>query len=413
MKIKSWPKLLLSILVVQSAGLVGSLFTFSAIPTWYAYLNKPSFSPPNWVFGPVWTTLYTMIGISFYLILIRTNKKNSWAIKLFGLHLILNALWSIIFFGAKNLGLAFAEIVILWLSIIYMIKNYCKISRWSSYLLIPYLMWVSFASVLNFAIWKLNPQNTVKNIFAQDFTFNRAREDYIFTEDNYKKDLADFNLKRDSYKQNQTLSLKEEFRLSALKFVASRNSYVKNYLTMLRLKVVESNGIDNSKKEDLYSKLDPEVTWFNSRKDNYSNSDSLEDILNKTKEEDSRYKDNTLPIIDTTLAYISLGSVREIKDSHIKIYENQKKESESLVSLGRADKGLFDRWFKDINSTLDDISKTESATATEIDKILGADEYLRSSAYKKSLEVLEPSKQYLVKLNNYVQELENVLEDKR
>ena len=155
-KIKSWSKLVISIFIAQSAGLIGTFFTIGAIPTWYAFLNKPTFSPPNWLFGPVWTILYTMIGISFYLIWINYKKNNSWAIKFFIFHLLLNSMWSIIFFGLKNLSLALIEIVILWSSILYMIKNFYKINKLSSFLLIPYLLWVSFASILNLSIWMLN-----------------------------------------------------------------------------------------------------------------------------------------------------------------------------------------------------------------------------------------------------------------
>lgn len=155
-KIKSWSKLVISILIAQSAGFIGTFFTIGAIPTWYAFLNKPTFSPPNWLFGPVWTILYTMIGISFYLIWINYKKNNSWAIKFFIFHLLLNSMWSIIFFGLKNLSLALIEIVILWSSILYMIKNFYKINKLSSFLLIPYLLWVSFASILNLSIWMLN-----------------------------------------------------------------------------------------------------------------------------------------------------------------------------------------------------------------------------------------------------------------
>jgi tryptophan-rich sensory protein len=96
-KIKSWPKLFISIALSQSVGLIGSLFTFSAIPTWYVLLNKPSFSPPNWLFGPVWTMLYTLIGISFYKIWINSKNKNSFELRFFLFHLFLNAIWSIIF----------------------------------------------------------------------------------------------------------------------------------------------------------------------------------------------------------------------------------------------------------------------------------------------------------------------------
>ncbi len=399
-KIESWPKLILSIILAQSAGLVGTFFTISSIPTWYAFLNKPTFSPPNWLFGPVWTILYTLIGISLYRIWVK-NKKGS--LKLFFFHLFLNAIWSPIFFGLKNLGLAFFVIILMDISLIVIIKNFYKLNKNASLILIPYLLWISFASFLNYSVWKLNPQNTVTNIFAQDFTFNKAREDFVFTEDNYRKDLFDFNLKKASYQKNPTLSLKEELRGSLYKFIGTRNSLIKNYLTMLRLRGPELT----------YSKIDSEVLWFDSRKNSYTNNTSLEDLLSKSKEEDVKYQTDTLPVIYLSLAHISLGEVKTVKSEHVKIYNNLKSEADNLVKLGRADAGLFDRWFKDIDQELNNITTIESNVLQEIEKIFGDDEYKRDSGYKNAIEELEPAKISLLKLNGFIKELENVLESKR
>jgi tryptophan-rich sensory protein len=158
MKLKSFGRLLLSIAISQSAGLIGTLFTFSAIPTWYAYLNKPSFAPPNWVFGPVWTTLYALMGISIVLILEKkiSRRKKNMALILFGLQLFLNFLWSVVFFGGHQLLLSIFIIVFLWLSILSLIIMFKKISNFASLLLVPYLAWVSFASLLNISIFVLN-----------------------------------------------------------------------------------------------------------------------------------------------------------------------------------------------------------------------------------------------------------------
>ncbi len=405
MKVKSWPKLIFSIILAQSAGLIGTIFTFNAIPTWYGLLNKPSFSPPNWVFGPIWTILYTLIGVSMYLVW--TNKKGD--LKLFLFHLFLNAIWSPIFFGTKNLGLAFIVILLMDLTLIIIIKNFYKINRSAAYLLVPYLLWIIFATLLNFSIWKLNPNQ----IYAQEFNFNKAREDYIFTEDVYKKDLFDLNLKRSSYQKNPTLSLKEEARLSLYKFVGTRNSLVKNYLTMLRVRVSESSGVVQQQKDYVYSKIDSEAEWFSSRKSSYSEVDRLEDILRKSKEEDVRYETGTLPVIYLTLAHISLGDVKNLKENHIKLYSNLKSESENLIKLGRADASLFDRWFKDIDQELTNISEIERLTLIEIEKIFGSNDYERARSYKKSIEKLSPSKQGLLRLNGYVMELENIIANKR
>lgn len=144
---KDFLKLILSIGLCLGAGIIGSFFTFSAIPTWYVTLDKPSFSPPNWIFGPVWTLLYILMGISLYRVW--TNKKVP---TVFWVQLILNTLWSIIFFGMRNPTLALVDIAALWIAIVLTIKAFYEINKLAAYLLIPYLLWVSFAIILNLSI---------------------------------------------------------------------------------------------------------------------------------------------------------------------------------------------------------------------------------------------------------------------
>ncbi len=151
-----WKQLLTAVFLTESVGIIGSFFTYPAIPTWYATLTKPAFSPPNFVFGPVWTILYALMGISLYLVWTAEAKSKRFALTVFFLQLGLNLLWSILFFGLRNPGLAFIEIIILWVSIIYTIKAFRPISKTASYLLYPYLSWVTFAAVLNYAIWMIN-----------------------------------------------------------------------------------------------------------------------------------------------------------------------------------------------------------------------------------------------------------------
>lgn len=156
-KITNIGLLIFSIVLCQAAGLLGTVFTMSAIPTWYAELSKPFFSPPNSVFGPVWTVLYLLMGISLYIVLISKHKRKKDAQLLFFTQLGLNTLWSIIFFGLRNPVAAFLEILLLWIAIFYTIKVFHTISKKAALLLYPYLAWVTFASLLNFSIWILNP----------------------------------------------------------------------------------------------------------------------------------------------------------------------------------------------------------------------------------------------------------------
>lgn len=155
---KDLPKLIGIIVGCELVGILGALFTTQAIPTWYMTLNKPTFAPPNWIFGPVWTTLYLLMGISLYLILQEGWKKRSvrTAAKYFMVQLGLNFIWTPLFFGLRSPLLGLIIISILLIFIILTMKKFAGISKVAFYLLIPYLIWVSFATILNAAIVVLN-----------------------------------------------------------------------------------------------------------------------------------------------------------------------------------------------------------------------------------------------------------------
>jgi len=151
-------KLLISILFCQLAGVIGGFFTRHSIPIWYASLNKPFFNPPGWVFGPVWIILYTMMGIAAYTVWhkgLRTRGVRS-ALAIFLLQLILNSLWSAVFFGGRSIGGGMVVIVLLWLAIAWTMAAFFNISKPTVFLLTPYILWVSFAFVLNLALLILN-----------------------------------------------------------------------------------------------------------------------------------------------------------------------------------------------------------------------------------------------------------------
>ena len=156
MKIKQAFSLVLCVVICQLAGAVGSVFTISAIPSWYSTLAKPALNPPGWIFGPVWVVLYLLMGIALWLIWRSNSKEKTKAIWLFGAQLVLNAVWSPIFFGARSIGDALVVIVLLWAAIVLTILVFKKISKAAAWLLVPYILWVSFALYLNFAIWILN-----------------------------------------------------------------------------------------------------------------------------------------------------------------------------------------------------------------------------------------------------------------
>lgn len=152
-----FPQLLLSLGLCLGVGLVGSIFTSPAISTWYSTLNKPFFTPPNWVFAPAWTLLYIMMGVSLYLVWISKSKLKKDAINIFFAQLGLNVFWSIIFFGLRNPILALVDIIALWIAVFLTIRSFYKVNKLSGNLLIPYILWITFATVLNLSIVILNP----------------------------------------------------------------------------------------------------------------------------------------------------------------------------------------------------------------------------------------------------------------
>jgi len=158
MKSGDLPKLIISVLVCVAAGFIGSLATMKSIPTWYAGLKKPPFSPPNAIFGPVWTALFIMMAVAAFLVWRRGFETEPVKIALivFGAQLILNVLWSVLFFGLKMPGPAFLEIILLWVLILATILLFRKASIPAAWLMVPYILWVSFAAVLNYSLWRLN-----------------------------------------------------------------------------------------------------------------------------------------------------------------------------------------------------------------------------------------------------------------
>lgn len=149
--------LILCLALPLIVGGLGSFFTMDSITTWYAQLKKPWFNPPNQIFGPVWTVLYLMMGYASYLIYSQPASENrSKALKLYLVQLIFNFFWSIIFFYYGQIGLALIEILLLWVMINLTIIAFSKVNKNAAYLLLPYVVWVSFASILNAGIYLLN-----------------------------------------------------------------------------------------------------------------------------------------------------------------------------------------------------------------------------------------------------------------
>lgn len=154
---KSALALLTSFVVCFTVAGLGGWLTAGGLREWYPSLVKPSWNPPNWIFGPVWSTLYAMMAVAAWLVWRRRDRSGSnLALGLFAVQLVLNFAWSGIFFGMRQPGWAFAEILVMWIAIVATIASFWPIDRRAAALMVPYLAWVSFASFLNFTIWRLN-----------------------------------------------------------------------------------------------------------------------------------------------------------------------------------------------------------------------------------------------------------------
>lgn len=158
MKNKKIEKLIFFVLLCEIAGSIGAISVSPAILGWYSYLVKPFFNPPNWVFAPVWTILYALMGISLYLVLEKKLKKEETTklVLIFGVQFLLNIVWSFLFFGLHSPLFGFIDIILLVIAILINIFSFYKVSKGAGLILLPYLFWVLFASILNFYVLILN-----------------------------------------------------------------------------------------------------------------------------------------------------------------------------------------------------------------------------------------------------------------
>jgi benzodiazapine receptor len=158
-KVRSIPKLIAAVLLCVIVGSLGSLVTITGPNSWYASLEKPFFAPPNWIFAPIWVILFVLMGIALYLVWECgvQRRKVQIALAVFGVQFVLNVLWSFLFFGLKSPFLGLVDIILLWIMIAITIVLFHQIKKSAAYLLLPYIVWVSIATALNYAIYVLNP----------------------------------------------------------------------------------------------------------------------------------------------------------------------------------------------------------------------------------------------------------------
>ena len=151
-------KLIIAVAIPLAVGGISGFFTATGVESWFQTINKPSWNPPGWIFGPVWTTLYAMMGVALFLVWKSDSSDilKKTAIALFAVQLILNFFWSFIFFDQHQIGWALVEIIVMWIFILLTIFAFGNVSKLAAWLLVPYISWVSFATILNYSIWKMN-----------------------------------------------------------------------------------------------------------------------------------------------------------------------------------------------------------------------------------------------------------------
>ena len=153
-----WLVLALFLVICLATAGIGAAWTNLSVGDWYAAIKKPTWNPPNWLFGPVWTALYIGMAVAAWLVWRKNGLADAWLpLLLFGVQLFFNAVWSALFFGMRSPGIAFVDIVLLWFAILATIVTFGRVSSLAATLLVPYLAWVSFATVLNWSIWRMNP----------------------------------------------------------------------------------------------------------------------------------------------------------------------------------------------------------------------------------------------------------------
>ena len=242
-------------------------------------------------------------------------------------------------------------------------------------------------------------------LYAQDFNFKKAFEDYQFSLGVYSDSFSDYQKFKDAYLKNPTLTLKEDARKKTLEMLKSRDELQKVYLTALRMRLVENNGLTTDEKVSLFTKIDSEVAWYLNHKGGYQDGDTLETLFNKSGEAESRYKSNTSQIVYESLFYISLGDEVDLRVTQEAIYKNLTDTINIGVAEGKLDINPFNRWFLDIADVIGKLKANEVLSKTSIQKMYGQSTGSPTSAYNSSLVPLTSSIKLLSQFNSFLIEV--------
>lgn len=243
-----------------------------------------------------------------------------------------------------------------------------------------------------------------KTSLAQILTAEKAYQDYQFSLQTYTNSNSDYEDARDFYLKNQTLTLKEDARKKTLKMLKSRDQLEIVYLTALRARISESKGLSGDERNTIFGVIDNEVSWYKGHSENYKDGDALEDLFNKSKESESRYKTDTLPAIYESLFLITLGDQVGLRTENEAEYQGLKTLVSNGVANGKLDMNPFNRWFTDIDSVITELKANEDKARSQI-KAVRTQAYSASSAYNSSISTLTNSQSLLSQLNNFLIEV--------
>jgi hypothetical protein len=240
---------------------------------------------------------------------------------------------------------------------------------------------------------------------AQDFNFDKAYQDYIFTQSQYQNAHSAFQDAKDAYLKNSTLTLKEEARKKTRLMLISRDDLERVYLTALRMKIFETKGVDGGQKNSILTLLDTEASWYKDHLTAYPDGEPLESLFTKSTEAETRYKMNTLPLIYNSLFQISLGQLAGFRMDQEDIYKSVRDFIQIQVDAGTMRIDPFNRWFNDIETTVSSLKNNENKAATQVNKLNTEGNYSPSGTFKSGIDKISTSQNLLEQLNGFLLEL--------
>lgn len=244
-----------------------------------------------------------------------------------------------------------------------------------------------------------------RNVYAQTFDFSKAYQDYQYNQSIYNQSFNDYQEAKGFYLKNPTLTLKEEARKKALLMLKNRDELIRVYLTALRMKIFENKGLSENNKNDIFEKIDTEISWIVNHKASFMDTDTLEILFEKSKESENRYKDKTLPVIYESLFYSSLGAEQKMRSDQEQIYNILRSIIDQDVSKGKYDINPFNRWFTDIEDVIQKIKQNEILSQSNIKKLYDQNHIDPTNIFNTSIDPLNSILGLLSQLNRFLLEL--------